>query len=443
MPRDSLELLLGLPAGSEQPGFSPTPETFRLLPGMVAMGGRLSRYGAVVDRTLPVIDEVYAWFAHRDLMELSDEQLLNDVEALRAIGVEAARLNVVTPLLANAYGTLLRSQLSRLGIDATALRIEDSGDASTDPNAALAELGAAIAAHPDGAAAATTLDDLPPDLRREFDAFLDRFGHFSDSGNDFSIPPWRETPATLVTVASAHTPSNSPTARIDWDDVESRIPGWRRPAIAALKRTASAYAHRRDVVSSRYTYGYGLFRPYFLEIGRRLAATGALREPTDVWYLTVDELAETLRTPTDRSDIVSGRRAEMEALRDASMPELVFGDDFVPSPGASDGRRMWSGKATARGHHRGPARVVEGLSDFDRVRDGDVLVIPYSDVGWTPLFAKAGAVVAEAGGMLSHSSIVAREYGIPCVVSVTGALEIPDGAIVVVDGYTGIVDVES
>ncbi len=66
-----------------------------------------------------------------------------------------------------------------------------------------------------------------------------------------------------------------------------------------------------------------------------------------------------------------------------------------------------------------------------------MLIIPFSDVGWTPLFAKAGAVVAESGGMLSHSSIVAREYGIPCVVSVPGAMRIEDGTMLTVDGYSG------
>jgi len=67
-------------------------------------------------------------------------------------------------------------------------------------------------------------------------------------------------------------------------------------------------------------------------------------------------------------------------------------------------------------------------------------VIPFSDVAWTPLFARAAGVVAESGGILSHSTIVAREYGIPCAVSVSDACsEIPDGATIVVDGTAGSV----
>jgi len=82
------------------------------------------------------------------------------------------------------------------------------------------------------------------------------------------------------------------------------------------------------------------------------------------------------------------------------------------------------------------------MSDFSAVQAGDILAIPHSDVAWTPLFARAGAVIAESGGMLSHSSITAREYGIPCVVSVAGALRLPNGATVLVDGYAGTVTVE-
>ena len=86
---------------------------------------------------------------------------------------------------------------------------------------------------------------------------------------------------------------------------------------------------------------------------------------------------------------------------------------------------------------------ISGIIDEIFVEAGDVIAIPYSDVGWTPLFARAGAVVAAAGGMLSHSSIVAREYRIPCVVSVEGAMQLVDGATVTVDGYAGTVVLET
>ena len=166
---------------------------------------------------------------------------------------------------------------------------------------------------------------------------------------------------------------------------------------------------------------------------------GILGEPDDIMYLTFDEVrgavgGELLADEAQR--IVSDHKVELERVADLEMPEVIYGEHFIPAAANSpDG--LLKGVPTSRGHYRGTVCVVNGIADFEKVDDGDVLVIPFSDVGWTPLFAKAGAVIAESGGMLSHSSIVAREYGIPCVVSVNGAMRLDDGATVTVDGYRG------
>ena len=119
------------------------------------------------------------------------------------------------------------------------------------------------------------------------------------------------------------------------------------------------------------------------------------------------------------------------------MPEVIFGD--IPPPPVKKGSAFThlKGLPSSRGYYEGTARVVTATANFDKILPGDVLIIPYSDASWTPLFAKAGAVVSESGGLLSHCSIVAREYGIPAVVAVEGATRISDKTRVAVDGYTG------
>jgi phosphoenolpyruvate synthase/pyruvate phosphate dikinase len=116
---------------------------------------------------------------------------------------------------------------------------------------------------------------------------------------------------------------------------------------------------------------------------------------------------------------------------------VIYGDAAPPLVPAHTSQLQ--GIPTSRGYFAGRVKVVRGLNDFHKLEPGDVLVIPYSDVGWTPLFAKAGAVIAESGGILSHSSIIAREYNIPAVVSVKAAMDLPDGSLVEVDGYKGLV----
>ncbi len=93
-----------------------------------------------------------------------------------------------------------------------------------------------------------------------------------------------------------------------------------------------------------------------------------------------------------------------------------------------------TGLSASAGVGRGPARIVRSPSDFHLLCPGDVLVCPYTDPTWTPLFSLAAAIVAETGGPLSHAAIVAREYGIPAVLGVDGATHLPTGAELIVDG---------
>jgi phosphoenolpyruvate synthase/pyruvate phosphate dikinase len=132
---------------------------------------------------------------------------------------------------------------------------------------------------------------------------------------------------------------------------------------------------------------------------------------------------------------IAKRKIEMDGYKRITPPETIIGD--TPAPLNFEFSDRLVGVPTSRGYYRGKVRVVRGIQDFDKVKSGDVLVIPFSDVGWTPLFSKAGAVVSESGGMLSHSSIVAREYNIPAVVSVPLACQLVDDIEVSVDGFKG------
>jgi pyruvate,water dikinase len=103
-----------------------------------------------------------------------------------------------------------------------------------------------------------------------------------------------------------------------------------------------------------------------------------------------------------------------------------------------------NGMGASKGVVRGRARVLRGLDEAHRLADGDVLVCRSTAPPWTPLFSIAAAVVTDSGGILSHSAICAREYGIPAVVGTQVATSrIPDGAMVLVDGARGTVTIEA
>jgi pyruvate,water dikinase len=217
------------------------------------------------------------------------------------------------------------------------------------------------------------------------------------------------------------------------------------------------------MVSEDHTYWIDFRSAYqvrqvLLEFGRRFAVAGALDAPNDVFCLTVDELRETAAAlpRIDRRPLVAGRQAELHYFRTVQ-PSAVVGTlpaepppdtplgravgKFLGAPPAvsSDPREV-HGNAGSPGSVRGPAKVLRSLSDSSKLHRGDVLVAETTSAPWTQLFATAAAIVTDAGGVLSHCAVVAREYAIPAVVGTGNATTtIRDGDIVEVDGDHGIV----
>jgi pyruvate,water dikinase len=184
-----------------------------------------------------------------------------------------------------------------------------------------------------------------------------------------------------------------------------------------------------------------VLRRTVLEAGRRLVAAGVLREPEEVYHLRLEEL-ESLGEPdrlpaeeTDRLRRVVGQRAARRAEL-AGVP-MISSAALRPPLGA-DADALVSGVGASGGRVTGPVRVIRGPAEFGVMRSGDVLVCPYTNPSWTPLFQRAAAVVVDSGGPASHAAIVAREYGIPAVMGTAlGTTVLRDGQLVTVDGSTG------
>jgi len=205
-----------------------------------------------------------------------------------------------------------------------------------------------------------------------------------------------------------------------------------------------------------------LLRLPVLELGRRLTAAGALTDANDVFYLTPDEIqdaaAELSRSGPD--GVWRGLRAQRQAERqrwagvlppvflgtapDGAAPREVIMDRFF-GLGLEPSRepKVITGHGASKGVVTGRAKVVRNLSESDKLEPGDVLVCEMTMPPWTPLFSIVSAVVADSGGVLSHCAIVAREYGIPCVVgTIVGTQRIKDGQTLTVDGARGIVRID-
>lgn len=483
LPRETLEILLGMQGDDEKPRFKLTFKTVLLFPRVVGFLLRRLRLSRQVEAAIPEIHRQLRSLTAKPADQLREDELLSAIDELFEINQKTTYYNIIVPLVMGMANMMLRRQLSRIGIDYARFDLMSGMDEirDYDPNYHLGLLANEYSRLDESCRQAIASSAFAefcsmPGISEFQDGvlgFINRFGHLSDSGNDFSAVPWRETPELVLEMIKQialqqsdsqdaawqsmkwmhdqpGAGSQDVTKDINWDSLP--VSGFQRVFIKPVYQTARKFRLYREKVSSLYTYGYGLFRIYFLELGKRLAASGKLEVPDDVFYLEWKEIkdivqsriiSEQNKVPVGVDPRVIARKAEILNCQDAVLPEVIFGDELPPLQHPDQQEYILRGIPTSRGYYQGPAKVIRSVADFGKMAAGDVLVIPYSDVSWAPLFTRAGAVIAESGGMLSHSSIVAREYQIPAVVSVAGAMRLSDGMLVTVDGFKGEVFVHS
>jgi rifampicin phosphotransferase len=219
----------------------------------------------------------------------------------------------------------------------------------------------------------------------------------------------------------------------------------------ALLQVAQRYAVIREQQARQLTLGWPLLRRCALHLGQTLHAHRVIDQAEDVFFLTRAEL----HTRTPLQDLADRRRSTWERQRRLLAPlalgrpprllakELLAVVDAVRTTGPAP-KDAIVGQPASPGRATGPVRIVHGPGGFDRFQPGEVLVARATAPAWTPLFARAAAVVTDGGTLAAHASLVAREYGIPAVVATGDATaRLHDGQVVTVDGGAGTISTAS
>lgn len=306
---------------------------------------------------------------------------------------------------------------------------------------------------------------------KELERFLTEFGHRGVYEMEIMNPRWSEEPdfvlATIREMVRDGLPGADPQAgaREKRAKAEAEVARALRlspvyPLYKFLLGKARESMRLREGAKSALVRLVRPARLAALAIGLRLTAKGLLQQPDEVFFLTGDEIASLLAAQWNGDGlraILAHRSARREELQARQSPDVILGDKAVvnlragmepaglqlaeaaPATKAQrDEKGALQGVAVSSGQARGPARLIRHPGEGTALRRGEVLVAPSTDPAWTPLFLRASAVVMEVGGYLSHGAIVAREYGIPAVVNVSGAMnQFRDGQTLHVDGDTG------
>lgn len=226
----------------------------------------------------------------------------------------------------------------------------------------------------------------------------------------------------------------------------------RRWLFARILRRVQILAVTREVWKDQAVRRLALLRRILVRLGEGLHHAGVLSEPDDIFFLTVDEVVPAA-TGTPGNDLrvrVAERRREYDANRLISPPPVVRGHREIRlptrtrehDPSVGDATTVLEGIPVFPGIVEGPARVILRTDDQTQVQPGEVLVAPFTDPAWTPYFVSAAAVAIDQGGILSHGSIVAREFGLPTVTNLREASRvITTGDWIEVDGGSGRVTI--
>lgn len=299
--------------------------------------------------------------------------------------------------------------------------------------------------------------DTHPELREAFDSYLEKFGERCTQELKLESITLDEDPSSLVAAIAAAAsrsfepdkPASAPPA--DFATVAKGKP-IRGFVARRLVNWAKARVRDRENLRFERTRIFGRARRVFLGMGRELTALGHLDDPRDVLCLTVDELLGAVEgfTPTQNlRGLVKLRQAEMTnsanrpdpperlAVRGAAINVGTGNETAAPTSPEDDAALSRTGTACSAGTVTAKARVIDDPST-QSLDHGDILVARHTDPGWIAVFANASAIVVERGSLLSHSAIVAREMGIPCVVALKNATRwIEDGETITVNGATG------
>ncbi|SFJ78552.1 phosphoenolpyruvate synthase [Thermoflavimicrobium dichotomicum] len=292
-------------------------------------------------------------------------------------------------------------------------------------------------------------------------AYLKKYGMRCPGEIDITKPRWIEQPTALIPMILNNIKNFEPNARnvkfeqgrLKAEQKEQellsrleQLPGGKRKA----KKTKKMISVLRNFIGYREYPKYAFIKRYYiykqalLKEAERLVEKGVIREKEDIYYLSFEELREAVRTNRLDYSIITRRKEEYEVYEKLTPPRILtsegecivgeYNTDNIPA-GALAGIPVSSGIVEGR------ARVILKMEDANNIEDGDILVTAFTDPSWTPLFVSVKGLVTEVGGLMTHGSVIAREYGLPAVVGVDNATKlIKDGQRIRVNGTEGYVE---
>ncbi|MGV0025785.1 glycerol-3-phosphate acyltransferase [Phormidesmis priestleyi] len=264
----------------------------------------------------------------------------------------------------------------------------------------------------------------------QFEQVLHRYGYLSEVGTDIAVPTWRENPQPIRNLFAQFC---------------------RSPLTPTIPQRRKSSVQRRFDLKGRVTEVYSRLlaelRGCFVSLETLWLKSGTLTESGDIFFLEwaeVWQVAQSGEILNRLPALIAQRRSQFtQDSQLTQIPAIVYGED-PPTPRLQNwsSSQQLQGIGASPGQVEGRIKVLRSLSTATEIDSNTILVVPYTDSGWAPLLARAGGLISEVGGRLSHGAIVAREYRIPAVMDIHNATQIfHDGQQVRIDGQRGTIEI--
>ncbi|QIM17839.1 hypothetical protein G7066_02465 [Leucobacter coleopterorum] len=438
-----------------QPSRTPGVETQKKLgfAGGLAMAPLIARMGWLLLRSNSMSERFKRQFGLKlrryealDWTRLQADAILVEIERMRSELLTMWAVPVFNDLRVMIFHGLLKTYCFTPEQHADYLGYLHglSDRASIAPLSALGQLGNELRSLTRPTVSVQEVLDSPkwPQLKGLVDEYLDRFGGRAPDELQLENPRLGDDYSVIVSLALGTDPAGKP-AR----DAGPRVARGRFGTAWTGKHTRQAIDWRERFRFNRAQV-YGLARTAYSALGERLVQANVLDTASDVFWVTEDELDQTVYGhgwDRDLRGVVARRKAEFAEYESATLARRMVGFGLIaPRSLLADDQRSGDGMAKGMGVSPGvlTAEVIV-VGEFDPTIDvrGKILVTSHIDPGWTLLFVQAAGVVTERGNALSHVSIISRELGMPAVVAAMGATEVlRTGQIITINGTTGDID---
>jgi len=293
-----------------------------------------------------------------------------------------------------------------------------------------------------------------------FIKFFEKYGMRGTGEIDMTRPRWKEVPTQLVPAILSSVKTAKPGQhRLDF--IAGRYEGESAALklVEHVKKTPGGFlkakimqrllkVHRtlialREHPKFHIVQIFDMVKQAILEEADKLVDEGILEHREEICWFSLQEIQQIIETQYVDRNIINARKEKFEHDKKLTPPRVITseGEIIIAKSGANVPQGALSGSPASSGIVEGHARVVLKLEEA-KLHKGDILVTPYTDPAWTPLFPLASGLVTEVGGLMTHGAVVAREYGIPAVVGIDKATEIiKDGAFIRVNGTEGYVQI--